>query len=142
MVKILRAVVITSGLLVIIIPIAISLLWTKYLQEHQETQQSADQIGKCTPYDFLIKSDADEKVSVSWRTTDNCTGYVIISPEKGDFSSVSQKVIPFQGSNATTYFMVQIPRAEATNNPYMVIMSNGTMYGLNENSIKIASGKD
>lgn len=139
MVKILRAIVIISGILVIIIPIAISLLWTQYLQQYNDAQQAATQLDKCTPYDFLIRSDADEKVSVSWRTTDNCTGFVMIAPDQSSFSSLSKKVIPFQGSTATTYFVAQIPRADVNENNFMVIVSNGTMYGLNENAIKIAS---
>lgn len=142
MIKVLRAVVIISGILVIVIPIAISLLWTQYLQQHNETIESTNTVDKCTPYDFYIKSEADEKVSVTWRTTDNCTGYVMIAPDQESFSSLSQKIIPFQGSNSTNYFVVQVPRADTIKNEYMIIVSNGVMYGIDENAIKFAENSN
>ncbi|WKZ30327.1 MAG: hypothetical protein QY314_00960 [Candidatus Dojkabacteria bacterium] len=139
MIKIVKIVLVLSGIAVIVIPIAMTFVWNKYITETQSQRLASQTIEKCTPHDFQVQNNEEEKLVVTWKTKDQCVTYLLLSALPNQFSTQSEKVLAFQGSTPTTDFMAHVPRAVLKESPYMVIVSNDILYGIQESAISVES---
>lgn len=137
MIKAVKVMLTISGILVIIIPLVMTYVWSKYVGEAQVQKESVVTIDKCTPHEFKVSGGEDEKLIVTWKTKDACVTHILLASLPNQFTAQSEKVLPFQGSTPTTEFMAHIPRTVIKESPYMVIVSNDILYGIDESAISV-----
>lgn len=138
--KIVRLIAIISGILVIVIPMTMSFLWSRYTSE-QALKLADSPVDSCNPYQFRVHSveKGSETVKVSWRTSVPCDTYLVVS-EYSDFVAQGLKVYP-EKKESTTDFSVDVPLKDYNAARYMVVYSAEKYYGVGNSPIKVSEFK-
>ncbi|PIY18138.1 hypothetical protein CO112_00680 [Candidatus Dojkabacteria bacterium CG_4_9_14_3_um_filter_150_Dojkabacteria_WS6_41_13] len=129
----LRKLVIIFGTLSIVLPILILTLWYKYIKEQEALYEGANISSKvCSPY-LMTVSREQELMKISWKTTDSCSGFLLLGKTYSDFAGLPYKVLSAQGESPTTNHVVTLLKQDELQYTYVVIVSAGEWYGIKGN---------
>lgn len=132
----LKKVAVIFGILSIILPIIIWVLWFRYTQE-QETLYSIEGIMSrgCEPYSLFLDR-KDSQLIVTWKTTDACPGFLLLGRAYNDFANLPYKVLSSAGESPAAQHTVALSSDDEAQYQYLVVVSAGEWYGVKGNPFR------
>ena len=113
----------TAVMSVIILSISVVLLFRKNVSSFNKTNYS----DGCTPYNvFIEKGSANFTAVVSWRTTEDCLGFVQYGREAGDLQNVA---LDISNDKSGRFHTSTLDGLVSTQKYYFLINSDSTGYG-------------
>lgn len=129
----LRKLVLIFGILSIVFPLIMGILWVRYVQEQERLYGSNNADRKaCEPYRMVIERKAD-KLSIKWQTKEQCSGFVLLGESYADFSNLPYKVLSAQGESPSLEHEITLLKQDELKYQYAIIVSEGEWYGINGN---------
>jgi len=121
------------GTLSIFLPVLIVTLWYKYVKEQEALYDATTISGKACAPTHMTVSHAQERMQISWKTTDSCSGFLLLGRTYSDFAGLPYKVLSSQGEAPATNHTVTILKQDELQYTYAVIVSAGEWYGIKGN---------
>lgn len=121
------------GALSILFPVLMGILWFRYVKEQESMFGNESNIHKlCEPYNMMTVRQA-EKLTVSWTTSNDCAGFLLLGESYADFSNLPYKVLSAQGEAPSKTHVITLLKQDELQYKYAIIVSEGDWYGINGN---------
>lgn len=121
------------GILTIALPILILTLWYKYVREQEALYEVGSTSSEaCAPYSMIISRESS-KMTISWKTVEPCSGFLLLGKTYFDFSNLPYKVLPVVGEAPAKEHVVTLLKQDELQYSYAVIVSAGEWYGIKGN---------
>ena len=89
--------------------------------------ESISTVSRCTPYNVLIeKGKEDTEVSISWKSKERCTGYILYGSDMKDLSLVG---VDLENDIESKDHIVKMLSLISSKRYYFTIVSDGVSYG-------------
>lgn len=129
--KLFTRIAIVAGVLTILSPIIMVVLWGRYVRE-QEQLQGTQILGKkeCEPYNMTLDRADDGKYRISWQTKATCDAHILLASSYTDFSNLPYQVTPIIIGSERNSYQVMLQAQDEMDYRYAVIVSEGEWFGL------------
>ncbi|WKZ23720.1 MAG: hypothetical protein QY312_03070 [Candidatus Dojkabacteria bacterium] len=137
MISILRKIGKVTGVLSLILPVIIMILWYTYVRE-QEGLYSAKTTEKfgCEPYGMIVSREK-ERMVIMWETKEECSGFLLLGTSYAEFSGLPYKVLSEQGEAPARSHKVTLLKQDEIAYRYAIIVSAGEWYGISGRPIEL-----
>jgi len=134
--ELLKRILLFSGILSIILPVVIGVLWYRYVQEQESQSLVSVPAGRgCEPYSFTLER-IEQKLQVQWKTVDECASFLLMGRSYNDFSNLPYKILSASGETPAREHVVNILPSDEAQYQYLVVVSAGEWYGVKGNPFR------